>query len=221
MAKICVIGIGYKPLGKKARNIIYDSEVILASSRLFEVFKGYEEFELVKDKIEVIDNVDKTIEFMKSQINGRLITVLASGDPMFVGIGRRIINEFGKDLIEIFPDLSSMQIAFARIKESWDDAFLMSLHGRRDITKRKPEYELNDIPVLLRSHGKIGILTDTENNPAAIAKILHSSPVTDKAPTMYVCQKLGYPDERITTGTPAEIISESFLEPNVVIILSS
>jgi precorrin-6B methylase 1 len=60
------------------------------------------------------------------------IALLASGDPAFFGIGRRAVREFGKEIVEIFPDLSSIQIAFSRIKESWDDAFLMSLHGGPD-----------------------------------------------------------------------------------------
>jgi precorrin-6Y C5,15-methyltransferase (decarboxylating) len=37
--------------------------------------------------------------------------------------------------------------------------------------------------------------------------------------TLYVCERLGYPDERITKGTPAEIASASFSDPNVVIII--
>ena len=63
------------------------------------------------------------------------VVLLASGDPHIFGIGRRAVREFGKDAVEILPDLSSIQIAFSRIKESWDDAFLMSLHGGPDPEK--------------------------------------------------------------------------------------
>jgi precorrin-6Y C5,15-methyltransferase (decarboxylating) len=133
-AKIYIIGIGYKPLEKKAIEIIYNSKVILASDRLFEVFKEYDEFEAVKDKVKVINNVDETIEFIsaeelkcgsaevrkigRSEVtselpnsqtpklpNSRTIVLLASGDPMFFGIGRRAVKEFGKDNVEILPDL--------------------------------------------------------------------------------------------------------------------
>ena len=138
MSKLYVIGIGYKPLDKRAREIIAGSQIILASKRLFEVFKGYEEYEAVKDKIQVINNVDETMKFIHSSLITRhssLITLLASGDPTFFGIGRRAVREFGKDAVEIIPDLSSIQIAFSRIKESWDDAFLMSLHGGPDPEK--------------------------------------------------------------------------------------
>ena len=98
MNKIYVIGIGYKALDNRAREIVLASEIILASKRLFEVFKGYEEYESVKDKIKVINNVDETISFIKSQISNlkSQIVLLASGDPTFFGIGRRAVREFGK-----------------------------------------------------------------------------------------------------------------------------
>ena len=230
--KIYIIGIGYKPLDKKAQDIISAAEIILASKRLFEVFKGYKEYEEVKDKIQVINNVDETINYIKAHIkdtppNPPLnkgehggVVLLASGDPTFFGIGRRAVREFGKEIIEILPDLSSIQIAFSRIKESWDDAFLMSLHGGPDPEKRRRlPYELDDIPYLLQRHNKILILTDKENNPALIAKFLNSSFVTRHSSLkMYVCEKLGYSDEKITEGTPEEIAGMTFSEPNVVIL---
>jgi len=227
MKKIYVIGIGYKPFDKKTREIILNSEVILANQRLFEVFKGYDEFESAKDKIKLINNVNQTIEFIHSLLvtchSSLLIVLLASGDPMFFGIGRRAIREFGKDAVEIIPDLSCIQLAFARIKESWDDAFLISLHGGPDPEKRrKLPYEITDIPALLERYGKIAILTDKENNPAEIAKVLNLSLVTRHLSlTIYVCERMGYPDEKITSGAPAEIAEMSFGEPNVVIILKN
>lgn len=234
MTKLYVMGIGYKPLDKRAGEIIYSSEVILASNRLLEVFKGYEEFEKVKGRVKVINNVDETINYIKSQISNispqadppdvgkSQIVLLASGDPMFFGIGRRAVREFGKDMVEILPDLSSIQMAFAKIKEPWDDAFFISLHGGTDPEKRRRlPYDISDIPFLLQRHNKIAILTDKENNPATIAKEMLISSAFSLQPStskMFVCERLGYPDENITEATPAEIAEMSFSEPNVVII---
>ncbi len=236
--KLYVIGIGYKPFDKRAREIILKSGVILASKRLFEVFRGYDEFEAVKDKIKVINNVDETINFIKAIVEDTPptppltkggkggvvpltkggIVLLASGDPMFFGIGRRAVKEFGKDMVEILPDLSSIQMAFSRIKEPWDNAFLMSLHGGPDPEKRRRlPYEIKDIPLLLQRHNKIAILTDKENNPSVIAKGIALSH-QPSALRIYVCERLGYADEKITEGTPEEIAAMSFSEPNIVII---
>lgn len=223
MTKIYVIGIGYKPLNTKERSIIYKSEVILSSERLLEVFKRYREFEKVQRKVMVLNTVDETIEFMKARTreagNKDLITVLASGDPLFFGIGRRIINEFREESVEIIPDLSSIQVAFSRIKEPWDNAFLMSLHrGPDPQRKRNLKYDLKDIPDLLKTHRKLAILTDRENNPSEIAKVLIHSSVPP--PLIFVCEKLGDSDERIIRGSPEDIAVTFFLTPNVVIILS-
>jgi len=227
LSKIYIIGIGYKPIEKKARAIILGSNIILASGRLFDVFMMYDEFEAVKDKVKVINKVDQTMDFIRAEmadhrIPSQIITLLASGDPMFFGIGRRAVNEFGKDTVEIIPDLSCIQLAFSKIKETWDDALLMSLHGGPDPAKRRRlEYELKDLPLLLSKHSKIAILTDRENNPTSIARHIVSSAHFDQRPAalkIYVCEKLGYADEELKEGTPQDIAAMSFSEPNVVII---
>ena len=224
MSKIFVVGIGYKPLERRAREIVLSSETILASGRLHEVFSRYEEYETVKDRVKVINNINDTIAFLQSSLLGdeaSLITLLASGDPMFFGIGRRAIEDLGKEMVEIIPELSSIQLAFARIKEPWDDALLMSLHGGPDPNRRrKLEYGLQDLPDLLYAHNKIAILTDKINNPSVIARTLADAGGDTVAPILYVCEKLGYPDEKITEGTVSAIAAQSFSDPNVVIIIS-
>jgi len=233
--RLYVIGVGYRPFDERTKEIILDSEVLVASPRLFEVFKRYDEFETVKDKVMVIESVEETISFVKSKMyetrsvpgapqRSHNIVLLGSGDPMFFGIGRRAIEELGKEAVEIIPDLSSIQLAFARIKEPWDDAFLLSLHGvslagpgagpDSEKTRKRP-YEIDDIPLLLRRHNKIAILTDAENNPAVIADRLREQP----AVTVYVCEKLGYPEEKVTGGSLEEVARMSFGDPNVVILL--
>ena len=237
MSKLYVAGIGYRPFDKKTSEIIRRAGIILANDRLLEVFKEYEEYESVKKKVRIINNVYETIDFIKSEIRnlpaGRqgqksacrqarseIIALLASGDPLFFGIGRMVVKEFDKEEVEILPDLSSIQAAFAKIKEPWSDAFLMSLHRGPDPEKRrKPEYEITDIPMLLEKHDKIGILTDNINNPSSIAEVLDSSLITHHSSlSLFVCERLGYPDEKITEGTPEDIAGLSFEQPNVVII---
>ena len=229
MNKIHVIGVGYRPLEKRAREIISLSDIIVSNEGLMEIFRSYEDYEHVRDKIKVANNVHETMNVIRENYKKKSVSVLASGDPMFFGIGRLLIKEFGRDSLEIYPDLSSMQVAFSRIKEPWGEAFLFSLHGGPDPKKRrKLEYEITDIPELLDKHRIIGILTDRINNPSAIARVLDSSSVirhpgpdgTGRSPslTLYVCERLGYPDEKITDGRPEDIAALSFSYPNVVVI---
>lgn len=222
MFRLYVIGIGYKPLSTAVKEIINVSDLIMASGRLFDIFRELDVYENVKAKVKVINNVDETIGFIKSNLQNvkSHIVLLASGDPLFYGIGRRAVREFGKDAVEIIPDISSVQLAFSKIKEPWDDAFLMSLHGGPDPNKRRwLPYDITDIPELLKAHKKIAILTDKVNNPSRIAEILSSSDVGGYT-RMFVCEKLGYLDERILEGTSREIQNLSFKQPNLVILLS-
>lgn len=224
--RLYIIGIGFKPLDERARPVLLNASHILVNDRLLEVFKRYDEYEMVSERVKMINNVDETIEFIKTNLLqpsalNLPIVLLAEGDPMFFGIGRRVVDEFGKDNVEIYPDLSSMQVAFSRIREPWSDAFFISLHGGPDPNRRrKLEYEIDDIPILLQSHHKIGILTDKENNPTRIAMVIKRSPTAcSLSPVMFVCERLGYPDERIIEGKPEDIAEMSFLTPNVLIIL--
>jgi len=218
--KVHVIGIGFRPLERKAADALFASDVVLANNRLLDVFRDYSEYAAVKDKVIVHKSVYEMLDYIRDNYREKKIALLGAGDPMFFGIGRLVIERLGRDAVEIYPDLSSLQVAFSRIRESSQNALLISLHGGPDPAKRrKLEHELDDIPSLLAEHDKIAILTDKVNNPAKIAGVIKSSIVNHQLSiVMYVCEKLGYPDEKITEGAPEEIAGMSFADPNVVII---
>lgn len=237
--KIYIIGIGYRPLDTEASRVIQKADAIFTSRRLVGVFERYAEYAAVRQNIIEINNLDDTIRAIREEMQRpeqRCIVLLASGDPLFFGIGRRMIEEFSRDAVEILPDISSIQMAFARVRLPWDDAFLMSLHGGPDPNKRRRlPYGLNDLSRLLDRHGKIAILTDSIMNPSEIAKALIPSECADlymshagdgekvldhnmAGTIMYVCERLGYPDERIWSGPVSKAVGITFADPNVVIL---
>lgn len=222
MNKIYVIGIGFKPLEKKASHVVLSSDVVLANDRLLNVFKNYPEYESVQDRILVHGGVYETIDYIRENYQKKKLSLLAAGDPMFFGIGRLIVEKLGQDTVEVFPDLSSVQVAFSRIRETSNNALLLSLHGGPDPEKRrKLEYDITELPLLLEKHSKIAILTDKVNSPETIAGTILEHSVVSVQPSaikIYVCEKLGYSDEKITVGNPEEIAKGSFEHPNVVII---
>jgi precorrin-6Y C5,15-methyltransferase (decarboxylating) len=99
-----------------------------------------------------------------------------------------------------------MQMAFSSIKESWDDAMFISLHGRQD-----------DIVSLISPFKKVCILTDEINTPSFVAKILLEEGIEDfKA---YVCEDMGGVNENILSGTLSEIRDISFSPLNIMILI--
>ncbi len=223
MNKINVIGIGFRPLEKKAGDLVLQSDDVLVNSRLSDVFKGYAEYDKVKDRIITHASVYETLDYIRDNYQDRKISLLAAGDPMFYGIGRLVAERFGRDSLEVFPDLSSVQVAFSRVRETSNNALLVSLHGGPDPSKRrKMEYEVGELPALLRKHHTIAVLTDKVNNPEKIAEALNTSAIERHSSLkMYVCEKIGYADERIIEGIPEDIAKGSFEHPNVVIIKSA
>ena len=208
MAKVFVIGIdGGGALTKRARQCLMEADELLASERLFNLLKGYEIFPAVEGKTRVMNSVTDTLEYL-GQADGTA-AVIASGDPMFYGIGVKIIEGLSGADIEVIPALSSVQLAFSAIGIPWHDVFFISLHG-----PVKREWGLSDVPLLAARHRKLAILTGGENTPARIAGAL---PVTS---TVYVLERLGYEDERVTRGSRDEIAGSEFKEPNLMVVLT-
>lgn len=227
MSTVFVVGIGYRPLPRRARAVLLESSCILASERLLEVFRRYDEFDAVRDKVRVLSGVDETFSAAREALGvtggGLSVTILGDGDPLFFGIGARVIEEFGRESVEIIPDLSSVQVAFSRIGEPWGGALLMSLHrGPCPERRRRVEYEREEIPSLLLRHGRVAVLTDSENTPSMIARELVASSElsSDRGEvSVHVCERLGYDDEKITSGSPEEMAQKEFSLPNVVILI--
>lgn len=113
------------------------------------------------------------------------VCVLASGDPLFYGIGNLVIQKLGAEHVAVIPHPSSVQWAFARIGLKWDDAAILSLHGR----------SRTGFLTRIQRHAKIAILTDQENSPSTLARaMVEYNQVEWDA---WVCENLCGPGERI------------------------
>lgn len=141
------------------------------------------------------------------------VAVLASGDPLFFGISRRLLQEVDPELVTIFPARSSMQMAAARFKIPWDDAAYISLHGR------DMEVEIS----LLLHHKKSFVFTDRVNSPGAIAcrllDLLDHDEGAAAGWTVWVGEQLGLPEEKISTGSLAEIAARTFDPLNIMLLV--
>jgi precorrin-6Y C5,15-methyltransferase (decarboxylating) len=181
--KVHIIGVapdGASSLLPEARRLVNRAEIVFGGKRLLDMFPS-----LTGDKIAVRNNLAEVTDLIKKNLRHKRIAVLASGDPNFYGIAGYLTGKLGKDIIEIIPNISAMQVAFARIKESWEDAVFASVHSR----------PIEDIVKTVRLNHKIGIFTDGEHAPAAIARVLLEHGVDGYQ--AYVCQNIGREDEKV------------------------
>lgn len=132
------------------------------------------------------------------------VVVLASGDPGFFGIVRALAERFGSERLQVLPAASSVAQAFARVGLPWDDAVVVSAHGREPVTAINA----------CRAHPKVAVLTAPRFGPAELAAALIGS-----ARRFVVAERLGSDGERVTTGSAADIAAGDFTDPNVVLVI--
>ena len=138
---------------------------------------------------------------------GGSVVVLADGDPLFFGIGKRLGDELGRENLLVEPNLSTMQLAAARLGLPWQEMDFVSLHGRDDFS---PLYA-----ALVRAD-LIAVFTDAVNTPAEVARALLERGAD--CFSMTVLEELGTPDERIRPLALPETWGMEFAPLNLVIL---
>ncbi|MFF9119470.1 precorrin-6y C5,15-methyltransferase (decarboxylating) subunit CbiE [Streptomyces massasporeus] len=135
----------------------------------------------------------------------RPVVVLASGDPGFFGIVRVLAERFGPERLDVRPGVSSVAAAFARIGLPWDDAVVVSAHGR----------ELRTAVNVCRAQPKTAVLTGPGAGPAELGAALRNA-----ARVLVVASGLGSDAERVERVTPAEAAARDWgTAVNVVLCL--
>lgn len=122
--------------------------------------------------------------------DGRVV-VLASGDPGFFGIVRVLAERFGPERLDVRAGISSVAGAFARVGLPWDDAVVVSAHGRA----------LRTAVNVCRARPKVAVLTGPGAGPAELGAALVRRADTR---VLVVASALGSAEERVERVTPAE-----------------
>jgi precorrin-6B C5,15-methyltransferase / cobalt-precorrin-6B C5,C15-methyltransferase len=202
--KITIIGIGddgFEGLTQSALETIRNAKTIFGPSQLLDKV-GNNGAKLVPLSIDL----DEAVESLSGTHTGPVV-LLASGDPLFYGVARYLCEKLGKDRFEVVPHVSSMQLAFARVKESWDEAYLTNLSSQ----------SLSHVISRIRSAEKVGLFTTRDIPPERVAAALISHGLDYFS--AYICENLGSPDERVTRGTLQEIASQQFSDLNVMVLI--
>lgn len=206
MYKVHLIGVDENGINPKSSELLKGTEIVFSAER----HKGF--CDLEGKKIYPLSPLNKAMERLKSVIKTQDAVVLASGDPLFFGIGRRLLFCLGSQNVDIYPSLSFIQLAAARFKVPWDDANFISLHGRDGSREYHRMLRLN----------KTFILTDEKNSPDVIArnliKIIGETGNLGSW-TVYVGENLGLPGERITRGSLLDISKKTFDKLNIMLLV--
>ena len=206
MKPIDIIGMGQsrKDLTQNHLDIISRCDVLVAGRRYLEMFDLPD-----IQKIPITDSIKNIVEIIKKQMDISKIVVLASGDPLFYGIGSTLIQYFHKEQINIHSNISSISAAFAAIKEPWHDAKIISLHGKKS--------KLFCFSTLA-GENKVAFLTDPQKNPQYIAAELIKNNFFNF--TFCVLENLGdMKKEKIKwLENLEEIATQKFSQPSIVIL---
>ena len=166
--KTPVIGIGpdgLDGLSARGRELLLAAEVVFGSDSTLRLLP-----ELTAERVVIGTDLPVVVEKLRAAVGRRRTAIVASGDPLFYGTARYLTEKVGADQFEVMPHVSSMQLAFARIKESWEEAFLTDLAAR----------PLDDVLDKIRGAETVGLFTSPRYQPGRVAAELlgHVGPGT-------------------------------------------
>lgn len=208
--KIYIIGIGpgsSEYLTKKAIDTVKSSDYTVGSTRAIDLFDDVNN-KLAFNVKDLLDKLEKGVDLA---IEGNTVSILSTGDPGFSGVLNtvlRIANDknFPKEKIEVIPGISSLQLAAARNHIQWDNANVMTFHGRENIE--------NILKVI--NNGKTTIALPSKK-VRDMAQFLLDNGVNENRQVV-VCERLSYDDEKIVQSTLKDIASSEFTYMCIMII---
>ena len=197
------IGLGKKDITPAQHALIQDCDLLVGGRRQLSLFS-----DLGKKSLSIAGDMDKLADQIRMAAQHSRIVVLASGDPLFHGIGATLRRYFSTAELIILPNISALAAAFAAIGEPWHDAALVSLHGR----EKQVDFRS------LSRYNAVGFLTDAQKGPAFIADGFARAGITRAQ--IRVLENLGDPEgQSIRSYTDMDAVkADRHREPNVVIV---
>ena len=217
---IAIVGCGLGPddLSERLRSRIYSAPVLAGGRRLLEWFPG-----AGRKRVVLGGGLRSQAAELLARAENEEIVVLASGDPLFFGIAATFLALAGPEgekggpgsgpgvRLEIFPNVSAVQAACARLGIDWSGFEYYNLHGR----------EAETMPwrrILRAPAGAILLAGLGERAPARLAaRLIDSFPPAAERRAV-VCAALGGPDEELRPGCLAELASGEFPAPALLLL---
>ncbi|MFV0467085.1 MAG: precorrin-6A reductase [Lachnospiraceae bacterium] len=208
--KITLVGVGlgnHLLLTREASLKIASADLFIGSNRMIESLQNWKNMEFGPEK-----KTDSFCSYRPEEIANFInlhteysnVVIALSGDAGFYSGAKNLLSVLPES-VEVFPGISSLSYFAAKLHTSWDDAYCISLHGRKD-------------PVLasLRKHQKVFAILGSSEDVRDICRLLIDFDI--KGIKISVGENLSYESEQIRTGAPEDFINESIQPLSVCMI---
>ena len=202
--EICLAGIG---MGSKdgqtqeVQHAIETADILLGAERMIERYSAKIEkrpYYMTEQILPYLEQLQKN--GITAQKDPLRVTVLFSGDTGFYSGCRKLYVALQETIaagalnagVRILPGISSVVSLAARVGESYEDAAILSMHGKK----------LNRLSATVESHEKVFLLTSGSEDIRKIGRLLAEAGLTDCE--VIVGYQLSYPEESIRILTPEQ-----------------
>ncbi len=210
--KIHVIGINsfeFKELPLKLQKLFIKTENIAVPDPYFEDIKLWDKSNTKKEKLFFASRSDNIlINWLKSQKTD--VILFSRGDPLWFGIGRILLENFSKEELSFYPSNTCAQLAFSKLKISWQEVIYVSIHGR-DSTKL--------IEALKLQPPSLAIITDSNNNGLEIIQNNLLELNLNNLYDLWICEEIGFANEKIRKFNPKEKLPSNISNLNIAVLL--
>jgi precorrin-6y C5,15-methyltransferase (decarboxylating) CbiE subunit len=203
--KILIVGCGpgaEEYITPAARGAVLKADVLIVSQRLERLFP-----ECTAERIDSGVDVEGTLRVIASRRDaGKQVVLLATGDPGIASLARPVIRHFGRKHCEVIPGISSIQVAFARLGLSWQEARIVTAHSRN------PQVSAAD----LRKAEKIAILG---GRPEALSWTAGLIAELGGGRRVFLCEDLTLPGEQVREVQPEELTTLPVSTRAIILII--
>ena len=163
---LCVIGIGedgWDDLSADARDLLYESEIVLGGERHLKMLPKDWEGERIVWSSPIREAVSKIVSWRpEDSASVQKVAIMASGDPLCYGIATKLLRHLPIEEIWIKPALTTFSLMCSRIGWSLPDVETLTIHGR----------PVEMLHPFVQPGAKLLALSNGEESPEQAAKLL-------------------------------------------------
>lgn len=202
--EICLAGIGMGSrdnLTGEVQHAIETADILLGAERMIEGYSARIEKKPYYMTTQILPYLEKLQESdIMAQHETLRVTVLFSGDTgfysgcgkLYAALQEAVATGWLKGRVQILPGLSSVVSLAARVGESYEDAAVLSMHGKK----------MNRLAATVESHEKTFLLTSGSEDIRKIGRMLTETGLTDCE--VIAGYQMSYPEENIRFLTPEQ-----------------